>query len=192
MESADKAVGSFIQFFERLITDFTWRRFGFVAGFVILIGLIFVVYEFYTRSFMLARLDHETMLLTKIVTLEESSSNITDANLVTSLDSLKTRIRILMQSPKDTVVPLGVQKVIYTLIPWIAMALLITLASGSDGRKVAIAGMGFFALPLVILNANLPTFQPQWINNWLLPWTEAVVVVVFVITWQRKKKAKAT
>ncbi len=190
LESTDKAVGSLIQFFEKLITDFTWRRFGFVAGFVIIIGMIFVVYEFYTRSFMLARLDHETMLLTKIITLEESSSSITDPNLVTSLDSLKTRLRILMQSPKETIVPLAVKKVIYTLIPWIAMAFLITLASGSDGRKAAIAGMGLFAIPLVILNANLPNFQPQWINNWLLPWAEAVVAIVFVITWQRKKKTK--
>ncbi len=188
MESADKAVGSFIQFFEKLITDFTWRRFAFVAGFIILIGLIFFVYEFYTRSFMLARLDRETALLEKIITLEESSSNIDDPNLVASLSSLKTRLRILMQSQRDASIPLGMQRVMYTLIPWLAMAFFITLAGGSDGRGTAIAGMGLFALPFVIINANLPSFQSQWINNWLLPWAEIVVVVVFVMAWQRKKK----
>jgi hypothetical protein len=70
MDTPEKAVGSIIQFFEKLITDFSWRRLGFVFGFLAFVGVALFIYESYTHSFTLARLNREVELLEKVMALE--------------------------------------------------------------------------------------------------------------------------
>jgi hypothetical protein len=50
------------------------------------------------------------------------------------------------------------------------MLSLLVLVSGWSGGRTAILGITMFAVPLIVLNVNLPDFQPQWINHWLIPW----------------------
>lgn len=48
MGTTEKTVSSLVQFFEKLITDFSWRRLAFVAGFLGLVGTAFFIFEVYT------------------------------------------------------------------------------------------------------------------------------------------------
>ena len=79
---------------------------------------------------------------------------------------------------------------LYALLPWTLMCLVIIVAPGS-GTGTAVVGVALFAIPLTLINMNLPQFQPRWINHWLIPWGEAVVVVVFAFWWQKRKKKAA-
>lgn len=50
MEPTEKTVYSIVQFFEKLITDFSWPRLSFFAVFLAIVVRAFVVYEKYTGS----------------------------------------------------------------------------------------------------------------------------------------------
>lgn len=187
MDSPERTVGSFVQFFERLITDFSWRRLGFVAGFLALIGISLIIFELYTQSFKLARLDREAALLERMVALDEMSAAVDDAEITAALSGLKGRIRALT-APRATGTALSPQasQALYTALPWSLMALLM-LASGGQGARSGIAGMLMVAIPLVVLNMNLPIFDRRWINYWLVPWGEFVLVMALILRWQRKR-----
>jgi hypothetical protein len=188
MESTDKTVGSVVQFFEKLITDFSWRRLGFVAGLIVLVGSTLVVYEYYTQTLKLNRLNQETALLERVAALDRSLKGDADENLTASVESLKARLRhVGRQESGGTLIPNALLKALYTAIPWVMMSILIIVSPGS-GASAAILGMALFAIPLAVLNVNLPDFQPNWINRWLVPWGEAVFVILAILAWQKRGK----
>ena len=189
---AEKTVSSVVDFFERLITDFSWRRLTLVAGLLITVGVFFFTYELYTQSFRLTRLDRETALLERVLTLQRSVAGVEDPELLAALEGLKERVRAAMQAGSTTTVVVSprVAKALYTLFPWAFLAALVLL-SPAGGRGNAIAGMLVVAVPLAILNTNLPDFQPWWLNYWVIPWGEVVVVVVFILLWQRRNQKAA-
>ena len=71
------------------VTDFTWRRLGFVTGMILLTGSFVFVFELYTQTFRLNRLDREAALLERLITVEKSIQNSTDVNARATLDSLQ-------------------------------------------------------------------------------------------------------
>lgn len=188
----EKTVTSVVDFFERLITDFSWRRLTFVTGLLLTVGISFFAYEFYTQSFRLARLDRETALLERVLALQGSAADIEDPDLLAALDGLKGRVRAAMQAGPGAALAVSprVAKGLYTLLPWAFLAALVLLST-PGGRANAMVGMLVIAAPLAIINANLPDFGPLWLNRWLVPWAEVVVVVVFILLWQRSTQKTA-
>ena len=119
--------------------------------------------------------------------LEKSVQSSTDPNIAASLDSLKARLREVGRiQPEGTPVSSSWQKAIYTTIPWTVLGVLILLAPGAN-TKTAILGMAVFAVPFTVVNFNLPDFQPTWINYWLIPWAEVLLVVGTIVGRQRWK-----
>jgi hypothetical protein len=184
----EKNVGSFVDFFERLITDFSWRRLGLIAAFLVMVGAGLAVYELYTQSFKLQRLDREAALIERVLALDKAAQATTDAQIRASLDSLKSRVKELdAPEPGGPLLNRAWMKAMYTALPWVALVLIMMLSPGG-GVATAAAGTALVAVPLIVLNANLPDFDPLWVNHWLIPWGELAVVLILIMLWQGRKK----
>lgn len=59
-------------FFEKLVTEFSWRRFGFLFGVLVLVTIGAWIYESYTGNFRLARIQKSIQLLRELATLSEN------------------------------------------------------------------------------------------------------------------------
>lgn len=122
--------------------------------------------------------------------LDKSVQGSTDENIVVVLDGLKARLRELGRPEAGgTLLAASWLKALYTAIPWFVLSLLALISPGSGAGR-AILGMALVAVPLTVVNVNLPDFQPRWVNQWLIPWGEVLVVVLLILGWQgRSKKA---
>jgi hypothetical protein len=190
MEPPDKTVYSIVQFFEKLITDFSWPRLSFVVAFLVIVVGGFFVYEKYTGSFELTRLDREAAILERVLALQKSAQDITDKDLLASLENLKARLRGFSQPQLEgAVLSPSAKKALYAALPWVLLILVLQMASGPSSK--AVAGVMIFAVPLVLLSVYLPDFESQWINYYLIPWGGCLAMVAFVMVWQKTKKGKA-
>lgn len=176
-------------FFERLITDFSWRRLVLLSGVLLLAGFVFLAYESYTKTFALARMERQLALLERLVSLEEATrgSELSEQSL-RSLDGIRSQLRESIE-PGVVTGEIGGRWVsaFYTGIPWALLAVLVALSPGT-GAQSAILGMVAFAVPLMVVNSSLPDFDREWINNWLIPWGEVAVVIVAILLWQKRQK----
>jgi hypothetical protein len=179
-------------FFEKLVLDFTWTRFTFLLSALILVVAGVASFELYTGHFRLDKLERETHILEQLVEVAKK----VDAIPVTDPGKAAFE-RILHQLDQDIArppltlgtIPTLTSKVIYGVLPWLFLALLVLLTT-STGRGTAMMGMAVFAIPLVILGANLPTFQAEWINNFGYPWGSMLVVIVGIIYIQRRRASQ--
>lgn len=185
----DTMVGSVVQFFEKLITDFSWRRLGLLAGMVVLTGSALALFEWYTQTLHTSRLDREAALIERVIALDRAIGANADQDLQVAVKSLKVRVREIGQPTTNGVVlARRWEKVGYSLIPWLVLAFLMFLSS-SAGAGNAILGISIFAIPLVVINEYLPDFSLEAVNNWFIPWGEAIVVVATAWWFQKRKKA---
>lgn len=190
--SVDKTTTTIVSFFEKLITEFSWRRLLFVVVFAALMFLCFVAYEYYTRSFKLTRLDRQAGLIERAIELDTLAADITDADIRGALAGLKAEIHHVLVPPTLTVVlSSSGSRVIYSLIPWFLLGFLIMVAGAKGSAVSALMGLMVFAVPFVVLNVKLPEFEPIWISNWLIPWSEVLLTVYFVVKLNRYKARKA-
>ena len=66
-------------FFDKLISDFSWRRLFFLVLILILMGLSLGIYEYFTSHFMLWHMDQTTSLLERLAS-DELEDNISGDN----------------------------------------------------------------------------------------------------------------
>lgn len=186
-----------VAFFERLISDFSWRRLLFVLTVVGLTILGLWMYETYTAAFRLARIDRETALLERLSALSERQRISEDPALRNILNDLRNKLSdsAALSGPLTTISP-GAKKSLAAATAWLALAFLIFLAglSGSQGSQFTGAtavGMLIFAIPFVALAAFLPSFEAAWINYFVYPVGHVLVAVLFVVLWQRWRVRRA-
>lgn len=175
-------------FFEKLVLDFTWTRFSFLLSALMLVVAGVAVFEFYTGHFRLDRLEREAHILEQLVEVAKKVDAIpmTDPGRA-AFDRILHRLDQEIAQPPLTLgtIPAVTSKVIYGALPWLFLALLVLLTT-STGRGTAMVGMVFFAIPLVIVGANLPTFQAEWINNFVYPWGSMLLVIGGILYIQRR------
>ncbi len=189
MVSSDKTVNSIVQFFEKLITEFSWPRLLFVAGLLITVVLALIVYEKVTGNFELTRLDREAAILERVLALQESAQDINDEDILASLNNLKLQLRGFMQPlPKGEMSSLNTETLLYAIMPWSLVGIFLLISSGRSFDSFV--GLGVIATPVILLSVALPNFEPQWINHFLIPWGGCLIVVVLMVIWQRSKADK--
>jgi len=168
-------------FFEKLISDFSWRRLAFVMVFsgVILGGLW--IYEGYTGAFRLGRIDREVALLERLTALADKDVIRKD---------LKLKLAQSSNPSSPTVqIPDGIKKALAAAFVWLLLALTV---SASGFNLNTIAGLVLVATPFVILAAFIPTFDASWINYWLYPIGHVALVVTTIFLWQRSRQKAVT
>jgi hypothetical protein len=173
-------------FFEKLISDFSWRRLAFVLLFcgAILGGLW--MYEGYTGTFRLGRVDRELALLERLTALAEKDVVRKDQQLLVIFNGVKAKLADSSNPSSSTVqIPEGMKKALAAAFVWVLLALTVSL---SGFNLKAIAGMVVVATPFVILAAFIPSFEASWINYWLYPIGHVSVIMVAILLWQRSRQ----
>lgn len=81
------------QFFEKMVSDFSWKRLALV---ITVLGVIFgvaYVYETQTGHFELQKTGKEIALLTDLIALSEKADKIADPEIQRAIQNLKFRLR---------------------------------------------------------------------------------------------------
>jgi len=185
-----------IQFFERLISDFSWRRLFLLAAVLGLAIATLWAYESYTAALHLARTEKELTLLERLVALGEKPAVTTDPKLSSIYQNLQAQLsestaistEPLLLSPEAT-------KALAAASAWFVLAILVILAGRSRNvpafTSATAVGMLVLATPFVVLAAFLPTFKAAWVNYFLYPVGHVALVVAAILLWQRRSKKRA-
>ena len=187
------SIGSIFAFFERIITDFTWRQIGgTITLFLALVALVFIVLELYTQSFMLTRLDREVSLLERMLEVQDQIAKTNDEALKKTFESLSLDLSHLVQgSSYANTIQLSprVIKALSFLLPWVVLTLLIVFVGQSRGTETRSAVIGIFvvAIPVMFVGGYIPDSGRNWIDYLLIPWILAVIVIAAIMLIQRLK-----
>lgn len=115
-----------------IISDLTWKRAGSVLVVLVVVILAFGVYESYTASFRLGRVDRATRILTDLVELENNEGIKKDEALSEIHADLVNRLGLLTDfSTPDVAVVSLLLRALAAFLPWF----LIILAFGSRLRR---------------------------------------------------------
>lgn len=176
-----------IQFFERLITQFSWRRLLFVLIIIFLFVSALVAYETYTNHFRFNKIEHEIKLLAQLTELSKKIKEQNDERLTNIFKTIlqDLAMHINYGYPAFTLHPV-LLKAIAAAFPWVLMILLFLLTGGTP--KQTFLGTIFFSIPFIIIGTCLPTFSNSWLNYILYPVGHFTLVVMAVMIWQKRKK----
>lgn len=155
-------INSLIDYFERLLTNFTWSRltFTFVLLFI-LISAIFA-YEAYTQHFALERLDKQVKIFDQLVTLSEKLN-------------LEENDKVLNESFKSLVAGFNSQVNYKSYL-------------GVDGAS-AMGGIMFVSSFFLLIGLILPSFkETPWVMKWTYPWGAMIISIFLIVIFDRRKK----
>jgi len=180
-----------IQFFERLISDFSWRRLMLLAAILGLTTAAVWAYESYTGSLRLARIEKEVSLLERLAAVGGQPTVANDPKLLAIYHQLQGKLSgstTLASTP--TLLSTEATKALAALAAWLVLACFGFVAGrmpgGTEFTASTALGMAVVATPFVVLAAFLPTFQASWINYFLYPVGHVVLVVAVVLLWHRR------
>lgn len=179
------------EFFEKLVSQFTWRRLIFMIVLVLAVVTSLVVYESYTARFRLAKLEQ----IIRLVQLAERSTAAKDpvvrghltsalAHSAKELDSLSAGRATAFSLPTPWL------KALAAFAPWTMLLIVFPLVPGS-GTKQAIAAVFVLAIPCAVLGAFLPDFSYSWINYLAYPAASFTTLFLFVVMRHQVKQARA-
>ena len=83
------------QFFEKLVTQFSWRRLGMALTLLAIIFVGFTVYESYTAAFRLGRIERTARVLEALVRLEANETLYQNPALTEAHRELVDRLALL-------------------------------------------------------------------------------------------------
>ncbi|WP_139182734.1 hypothetical protein [Oryzisolibacter propanilivorax] len=174
-----------VGFFDKLIDQFTWRRLVFLAVFLVIAGGGLSVFEIYTQSFKLARIEKQVVLLEKLASSSSKQEIKTNPELHALASSLIMQLRAT-----DVSVPVS-----YQLLPWTKKALAAAAAWFIFGLFILLipnnytrtkpetasvfAGMTVVASPFIALSTAIPT--SPWLNYAIYPIGHIFVIIFFLL-----------
>jgi hypothetical protein len=183
-------MAAFIEALLRFFHDFSGRRaLGLLAIVVIIIGG-FLLYDRYTASFTLGRLEHAADLITKLQAIESSPTKRTP-ELEAAYQSLRTQvseaisskpITISLPPPKVPVTTSQVLKFICGALPWFLISLTM-LPKAIRGDATALGGffgVTLFAIFFGFVALLIPTFWWPWGSLILYPLLHPIFVLVVI------------
>jgi hypothetical protein len=185
-----------VSFFDKLIENFSWRRLSFVVVLLLLTLLSLWLYESYTSSFLLQKIERQVALLERLAKVGAEVQALPNAGLVDAYKELQAQLlRTAKPIEGDYVLLSWGKKVIAAAAAWLVFALLLLMApqpqsQRGGGRTDMLLGVLILALPFVGLAAALPTFEASWINYYLYPVGHLAALVVVILWWQRNRQER--
>jgi len=178
-----------IDFFEKLIEQFSWRRLIFTGFFLLFAILCIVVFESYTGKFRLQRID-------RVITLVEHANRLgplldtrSRANLSATLSSATADLAAFTENSTTPFrLDAKILKGLAAFAPWVLLLILLPIAS-PGGNKLAFVGVLLIAIPFAVIGALLPDFRFGWINYAVYPVAHCAIVLILIVSWQRRKRA---
>jgi hypothetical protein len=179
-----------VAFFEKLIDQFTWRRFVFVSVLCILVTSGLWTYEAYTQHFKLNRIERQIDLLEKFVAAKSKLPATSTPELRAIEDAIQAQLRETTRtsSTEYELLPWA-KKVIAATLVWIVFGFFIALIPSSytntePATASVVAGITVFASPFIAASTLLPT--NPWINYVAYP-IGHVFVVFIGLSWLMRK-----
>lgn len=177
-----------VDFFEKLITQFSWQRFAFLVAVIFFVAGGVITYETYTGHFRLNRIERATNLLKELTTLApdvQKASNPEISEVFHRLvDDLETFV-----SHKFTPfnLPSWALKALSAFAPWVMVFILIALTSTTD-LKTATGGVILAGSISALIGILLPDFGYAPINYLIYPIIAVVGFMLFSLKFLNKTK----
>jgi hypothetical protein len=175
-----------IQFFEKLITQFSWRRLFFILIVVFIsIGLL-AWYETYTGHFRLNKIDNEIKLLAQLTTLSKAIKEENNDKLTSIFKGITQdlEMQINYSYPVFNIHP-TLLKAMAAAFPWAFMLLLFVLTGNTP--KETYFGTIALAAPFIIIGAFLPNYVATWLNYLIYPIGHFTIIIIVVLLLQKRK-----
>jgi hypothetical protein len=185
-------VDAIVAFFEKLVSEFSWKRVGLIVVFVVLALAGFWGYEAVTGQFRSARMQFAADHLAKLADPELKKNVQGDEELEKAHNRMKTELnRFLETSQFDFGVPELMLKGLAAAFPWFLLGVIMVLVASPGERGSVISGMLALTILFVIIGVLLPTFEAAWINYFGYPFGSVLILMVTILVWQRLKKTPA-
>lgn len=185
-----------VNFFDKLIENFTWRRLSFLVFVLIFAVLALWIYESYTSAFRLARIEKQVALLEKLSVLHALPSIRTEAALkqVSTILQKELIATTSTANAEYELLPWG-KKVLATAAAWLVFALFILLipssySSTNAGPGTIFITMVVMASPFIVLAAMIPTFEASWINYLAYPIGHILLLAVLLLSLQKRNTTR--
>jgi hypothetical protein len=178
-----------VGFFDKLIDQFTWRRLVFLAVLIAVSSGGLWVFEAYTQSFKLGRIERQIAILEKLALVSGRPDVRGSSELRALSDSLTKQLR-----ETDITVPASYEllpwakKALAASTAWLVFGLFVVLTPNSYTRTrpetaSVVAGMSVVASPFIALATALPTVP--WVNYALYPIGHIVLLGLFLAWFSR-------
>ena len=178
-----------IQFLERLITQFSWRRLMLVLIIIFISIGSLIWFETYTGHFRFNKIENEIRLLSQLTDLSEKIKKENNDDLSSIFKSVTHEFEIFINQP-DTSTFINIHptllKAISSAVPWVFMLLLLILTRNS--QKEAFFGTLLFATIFIFIGISLPTYEHTSINYIWYPLGHFVLFISIILLLQRRKK----
>jgi len=191
-------------FFEKFVSDFSWRRlFLVVAVLMVTLGGIYI-FESNTSYFKLQQVDKEISLLERLGAISRDERIVKNEQLKATFENLAETLRkrsepedenqvLSSKEFYDIVFSVTAKKVFAAISFWMVLFLILVITNYTNKQKnnnlSTFMGMTIVAAPFVILAAFIPTFEAIWINYYLYPLANVVLVTFLTIAWSKRKGA---
>jgi hypothetical protein len=179
-----------VEAFNRLLSDFTWRRLIALVMFTAYVALFFIVYEATTAQFRLARIEHAANIVARLQEIEAKHLDPT-STLGAVHSDLINRLREV-SNPSAVSLPAyaGFYIFLAAAAPWLLM---MSMAISNIRKKKPDAWWGFAGVVMLAILAGftgliIPTFLWPWGNLVVYPIVLFIVFVVSAGMWQNQKE----
>jgi len=183
-------ISPIIEFFEKLITQFSWRRLFFIIIISFLAGGSLILYESYTGHFRLNRIERSTKLLNDLNRLSQDIANNTDDNISKIYHGISNDLNAYANHKGITPfsLPNWLLKTLSAATPWVIIAFLFLFSKGEDNKKAAFGTIAASILPIGA-GIMLPDFtNPLWNHVGYPIFSFAAVLLIVFLTTKTKKK----
>jgi hypothetical protein len=183
-----------VSFFEKLIDNFSWRRLTFLLVTLSLAATAAWIYESYTQTFRLAKIERQISLLEKLASLDANKSVSAQPALKRSYAALQSQLLSTTSESEDEYELLPwAKKMLATAVAWCVFSLFLLFIPDSYSTVKSAPGAMLFgilavAVPFIVIAAAIPSFEPAWLNYTLYPIGHLVALIFLVLAWQRRKQ----
>jgi len=179
-------IESIFNFFEKLITSFSWRRLVFVISTLGLFIAALVVFEVYTGHFRLNRIDRATTALQHLTEISPRIKDSEDKDLIDISESIQNDLKNYVDKTTTPFnIPPKALKVIAASVPWLLLILMFAL--NKDGGKMAVVGVFMISPVFITIAYFLPSFDRPWLSYIVYPISLFAIPVLSITLFHKKK-----
>ncbi len=149
-----------VAFFDRFVTEFSWRRVVLLFAILIFGVLSIWTYERLTGHFWSVRMQFATEQLTKLSDPDLKENIEGDQELEQVHASLKSELsQFLEETNYDLGVPEPILKAMAAASPWLLLGIILLFATKRGQFAQVLAGMLMVSTPFIVVGALIPTFS---------------------------------
>lgn len=176
-----------VEYFEKLIDQFSWRRLFVLFSVLGFILCCLIVFESYTGYFRLSTLEKTVNVIEKINSLPIEISGQSKELLSSATKSAAENIEEFSRGGSTPFsISSGSLKVIAASFPWLLLILALSLSKSSFNKSAAL-GILLFALPGGVISYFIPLFEKSWINYVAIPIGYFVVSCLIAIALNKRR-----